>query len=136
MGRERNFIASKHFYYGVNTATCTVKEYQHDYKLKHGSNVHATLLVGHLKREHPNLYSKASNKKGNKKPKASNITSWFESQSEGISSATVGKQLPTMLKFPITSQVSKIWQLKLSAPMVFLLAPSKNPASQRCLLRC
>ena len=42
-----------------------------------------------------------------KSPEASYTTSHFESQSQGISCATVGKQFATMVKFLITSQSIK-----------------------------
>ena len=89
-GSHRNFIGKKRFYYGLNTATSTVEGCQSDYKPKIDADVHATSLVGHLKRKHSNLYSEAFEEDEKNKPKASNIISYFESQSQGTSSATVG----------------------------------------------
>ena len=62
MGRSRNFIGSKHFRYEENKTTCRVEGCQYKYKRKSGLDVHATPLVGHLKRKYPNLYSKPSKK--------------------------------------------------------------------------
>ena len=63
-------MGSKHFSYGVNTATCLVEESQYDYKPKSGSDVYARPLIDHLKRKHPNPYSKTIEEEKKTKPKA------------------------------------------------------------------
>ena len=73
MGRVKNFIGNKHFRYGVKTATFTVEGSQYEYKPKSGSDVHATPLVGHLKRKHPNFCSEGVEKEKKKKPKSSSL---------------------------------------------------------------
>ena len=45
MGPPRNFIDNKILCYGVNTATCTVEEWQYEYKPKSSKDVLAKPLV-------------------------------------------------------------------------------------------
>ena len=76
MGRLRNFIGNRHFRIGVNSANCKVEGCGYEYRPKRGSDVHATPLIGHLKRKHPQIYSEAVEEE-KKKPKVLSLTSFF-----------------------------------------------------------
>ena len=129
MGRLRNFIGNRHFRIGVNSANRKVEGCGYEYRPNRGSDVHATPLIGHLKRKHPQIYSEAVEEEEKKKPKVLSLTYFFPTQ--GASNSAVAQAQRLSLNFPQHVKVSRKWQSRLSQPMGFLLAPLKNPASQK-----